>query len=150
MDGTYLELKDSETTTFLCRKVDQLFDFCNSRSPKATRQRSPLTPEDLRAKKKQIMEILDLLKGLTFKQSNKTKVRTTDDVRGKRGRGRQGRVTGRQSITNDTPKTVEEVREILVKDSKRKTCLNRFVTTVNSIFELAKDLFGDEEKKWNR
>ena len=34
LDGSNSQLLDSETTSFLCRKMNQLFDFCNSRSPK--------------------------------------------------------------------------------------------------------------------
>ena len=35
-DESIPDLKDSETTSFFCRTIDQLFDFCNSRSPLAT------------------------------------------------------------------------------------------------------------------
>ena len=65
-DGSYPELLDSETTSFFCRKMDQLFYFCNLRSSKATRQRSPLIPKNLRVKKKQMMEILEIFGSLLF------------------------------------------------------------------------------------
>ena len=71
LDGTNERLLDSEPTAFFARAINELFDFCNSRSPKATGTRAPLTPENFEAKKTRMFEILEMLKTLTVKKTKK-------------------------------------------------------------------------------
>ena len=152
LDGSNSQLLDSETTSFLCRKMDQLFDFCNSRSPKATGQRAPLTPSNFHTKKKQMVDILELMKGMSVKQTYKKKVliEETGEIRGRGKERRRGRGQKDRAAATRKWKTIDEVREVLVKDGKRKTCVVGFHTTVHSIFDLAQDLFNDDDYKCKR
>jgi hypothetical protein len=87
-------LSDCEATIYMTRAMDCLFDFCNSRSAKAYGQKEPITLENFDSKKKQMLEIVEMLKGMKI---------------------REWRV-------NRTTKK-KECREVLVKDSNKKLLL---------------------------
>lgn len=127
-DGTNPRLQDSEPTCYLARKVDCLFDFCNSRSPKAIGQRAPLTPQNYEDKKEEMMKILDFLQLIQIRQAYT--VREKKYVQ-------QG---NRKKVVYESNKVM---RKVLVKNSNRKTCVVGFVTTVHSIFNLAQELFKE-------
>lgn len=61
-------LINTATTAFFLRSIDKLFDFCNSRSKNTAGQRAPLTPENYNEKKKEIMEIVEMLQGIRIKK----------------------------------------------------------------------------------
>lgn len=116
-------------------------------------QRAPHIPENFHTKKKQMMDILELIRGITIKQSFtkkilfpvSTEVRRVGRSRGRsRGRGRGG------TTQQQKEQTVTEVREDLVNDGKRKTCVVGFYTTVHSIFDLAQEPFEDKDNKCDR
>ncbi len=116
IDGFDPRLDDCETTVYFCRMIDKLFDFCNSRSPKATGQRAALTPENYDRKKEEMLGIISVLEKIRVKEQQVDK-------------------------KTKTTKTVESAVAI----GNKKTCILGFKTTVNSIFDLARQLFDRKD-----
>lgn len=76
-DGSNPRLADCEATSFFARQMDVLFDFCNSRSPKATETRAPITKENYEERKVEIMKIIHLLQTIKVDKKTKLKGKTT-------------------------------------------------------------------------
>lgn len=104
-----------EPTVFLCRTIDRLFDFCNSRSPLASGQREGLIPQNYEEKKEDMMKISSFLQVMSIYEK-------------------------RFKLNEKEEKCYYSVK-VLVKNSRRKTCVLGFHTTLLSIFAFAKDLF---------
>lgn len=61
----------SESKSFFARTMNKLFDFCNSRSPRATGTRTPLQPENFEEKKERMNGILKKLQNLKLRPKQK-------------------------------------------------------------------------------
>ena len=55
-------LKDCDPTNSFTRKMDKLFDFCNSKSPNAYGQKEAITLQNFQQKKEEVFEIIKMLK----------------------------------------------------------------------------------------
>ena len=61
----------SEATSFFARTMNELFDFWNSRSPRATGTRTPLRPENFEEKKERMNGILEIYQNLKLRPHSK-------------------------------------------------------------------------------
>jgi hypothetical protein len=115
----YEKLINSDTTAYLCRIINELFDFCNSRSQKTFGTKEALTNENYMSKKKRLFEILEILKNITYYNVPKRK---------------KGFIGPLQASLD------------LVRDSRRKTFILGFAVTLHTIFDLGKELIDTEDE----
>ena len=110
-DGSNPRLSDSAATIYLTRAMDCLFYFLNSRSPNVVGQKAPLTLQNLEKKKAEMMKILSILQGQEIMVAKKDR---------------------------RTKKLVST--RVKVYNSRKKTVVIGFTTTVHALLDLAHDL----------
>jgi len=120
-DGVNTRLEKCQPTIFVTRILDCYFDFCNTRSAKGFGQKEPITLENFERKKKQILEIISILQDMKIKEWR----------------------------VNPKTKKMEQ-REILVRNSNKKTAIVGFTTTVKSLFDIAWELLNDKDQPMDK